>query len=249
MRYEAIINRDSGSGIFRDMEQQNRLKRVFSDRGHQLDLQIVFPKDLTDAVKKAAASQSEVLLIGGGDGTINSAAKLLNGTDKALGIIPLGTFNLEARDLKIALDPFEAAEQLIDAEIRKIDLMRVNNEVCLCATVIGFYPALAKSREDFHGKSWWRKSIQNRPRDRHSRSSLPRSRPERSPATAHPSSAGLALPPSHPATIGKAQASSQSATASHQVSSARIFQNIKAAWRCSPPPLDTFQETSLIQKK
>ena len=73
--------------------------------------------------------------------------------------MPLGTFNLEARDLNIALDPFEAAIQLMDAESVEIDMMKVNDECCLCATVIGFYPTLAKSREDFHGKSWWMKTL------------------------------------------------------------------------------------------
>ncbi len=160
MLYEAIINRDSGSGIFRDMEQQNRLKRLFADHGHKLDLKVVSPLALNEELKKAAASDSHALLVGGGDGTITSAAKLLQGTDKALGVIPLGTFNLEARDLDIALDPFEAARQLMDSGVEEIDLMQVNDEVCLCATVIGFYPAIAKSREDFHGKSWWRKSLQ-----------------------------------------------------------------------------------------
>lgn len=159
MLYEAIINRESGSGIFRDMEQQNRLKRLFSERGHKLDLKVVSPIALNDELRKAAASDSQILLVGGGDGTVTSAAKLLKGTEKALGVIPLGTFNLEARDLKIDLDPFQAAEQLMNSNIEKIDLMEVNDECCLCATVIGFYPAIAKTREDFHGKSWWRKSF------------------------------------------------------------------------------------------
>ncbi len=160
MLYEAIINRDSGSGIFWDVEQQNRLKRLFKDHGHELNLNVVSPLDLNKALEKAVASDSEAILVGGGDGTITSAAKLLRGTEKALGVIPLGTFNLEARDLKIALDPFDAATQLMESEVEEIDLMEVNDEVCLCATVIGFYPAIAKSREDFHGKSWWRKSFQ-----------------------------------------------------------------------------------------
>lgn len=159
MLYETIINRDSGSGIFQDPEQQNRLKKIFTERGHQLNLNVVKPTELESALKKAASSESQVILVGGGDGTITCAAKLLKGTDKALGVLPLGTFNLEARDLKIKLDPFEAAEQLMDSDIEAIDIMEVNDECCLCATVLGFYPTLAKSREDIHGKSWWKKSI------------------------------------------------------------------------------------------
>ncbi len=159
MLYQAIINRESGSGIFRDTEQQDRLKQIFVDGGHQLDLNVVEPAALEAALKEAATSNSDAILVGGGDGTITTAARLLQGTDKALGVLPLGTFNLEARDLKIALDPFEAAKQLMDSDIEEIDILEINDECCLCATVLGFYPALAKSREDFHGKSWWKKCI------------------------------------------------------------------------------------------
>lgn len=159
MRYEVIINRESGSGFFKDPEKQQRLRRIFADSGHEASIKILAPADLDAAMREMAESEADALIIGGGDGTITSAAKLLQGTGKILGVLPLGTFNLEARDLHIALDPFEAANQLLDSEITEIDLLAVNDECCLCATVIGFYPALAKSREDFHGRSWWAKSV------------------------------------------------------------------------------------------
>jgi len=159
MRYEVIINSESGSGFFKDIEKEQRLRKIFTDSGHEARISIVAPADLDEAMRKMAESEADVLIIGGGDGTITSAAKLLKGTAKVLGVLPLGTFNLEARDLHIALDPFEAAKQLLDSEITEIDLLAVNDECCLCATVIGFYPALAKSREDFHGRSWWAKSV------------------------------------------------------------------------------------------
>jgi diacylglycerol kinase family enzyme len=159
VNYQAVINRDSGSGLFRDVEQQNRLKQVFSDRGHHLDLEVIAPSDLQETLKRKIESHPPALIIGGGDGTITTAAQLLKGTEIALGVLPLGTFNLESRDLKIPLDPFAAAEELINAEQVEIDILQVNDKCCLCATIIGFYPALAKSREDFHGKSWWKKSF------------------------------------------------------------------------------------------
>jgi len=158
MLYEAIINRDSGSGLFREEENQNRLIGIFRDRGHELKLHVIEPRNLDAVLREKAGSPGDVLIVGGGDGTITAAAKLLKGSSKALGVLPLGTFNLEARHLDISLDPFAAAEDLLDSEIIAIDILTVNGESCLCATVIGFYPTLAKSRESFHGSSWWRKS-------------------------------------------------------------------------------------------
>lgn len=159
MNYQIVINCKSGDGIFCDEKEQDRLKQIFTDRGHQVDLSVVEPDKLEAALTKKAGSSEEVLIVGGGDGTITTAARLLHGTGKTLGVLPLGTFNLEARDLKLPLDPFEAAEKLIGAETIPIDLLKVNGEYCMCATVIGFYPALAKARESFHGSSWWMKSL------------------------------------------------------------------------------------------
>jgi len=159
MNYQIVINGKSGSGIFRDTGQQDRLRQVFTNRGHQVDLSVVAPDNLEATLKKKAESAGEVLIVGGGDGTITTAARLLHGTGKTLGVLPLGTFNLQARDLKLPLDPFDAAEVLMDAETIPIDLLKVNGEYCMCATVIGFYPALAKARESFHGSSWWVKSL------------------------------------------------------------------------------------------
>lgn len=159
MLYQIVINSKSGEGIFGKSEPQERLKQVFTERGHQVDLSVVEPDQLEATLKEKANSAGEVLIVGGGDGTITTAARLLHGTGKTLGVLPLGTFNLAARDLKLPLDPFQAAEKLLDAEAIPIDLLKVNGEYCMCATVIGFYPALAKARENFHGRSWWVKSL------------------------------------------------------------------------------------------
>lgn len=159
MLYQIVINCKSGDGIFGKTEPQDRLKQIFTERGHQVDLSVVEPDQLEAILKEKANSAGEVLIVGGGDGTITTAARLLHGTGKTLGVLPLGTFNLEARDLNLPLDPFEAAEKLLGAETIPIDLLKVNEEYCMCATVIGFYPALAKARENFHGRSWWVKSL------------------------------------------------------------------------------------------
>lgn len=159
MKYEVVINRESGTGLFKEEEPRNRLGKVFTDPGHEVEILVVPPSELEAALRKSADGQADALLVGGGDGTVRTAAGFLKGTGKALGVLPLGTFNLEARSLHIALDPFEAAAQLMDADITDIDLLSLNDDICLCAAVIGFYPTLAKSRESFHGRSWWVKTL------------------------------------------------------------------------------------------
>ncbi|MDQ8192179.1 diacylglycerol/lipid kinase family protein [Roseibacillus persicicus] len=160
MRYQLVINRASGSGILDNQEGQERLVSIFAEVGHEVTVQVVDPPHLDRALTDALASDCDGIIIGGGDGSITSTADRVAQSDKVLGVLPLGTFNLEARDLGISLDPFEAARELATAEVKKIDLLRVNEFPCLCTMVIGFYPIAAKMRKDIHGSAWWRKSLQ-----------------------------------------------------------------------------------------
>lgn len=155
MQYDVIINRESGTGLFKEEEPRTRLSKVFSDRGHKVKIHVVPPAELEAALKTSAEGSADALLLGGGDGTVRTAAGFLRGTEKVLGVLPLGTFNLEARSLDIELDPFEAATQLMDADVVDIDLLTLNDHICLCNSVIGFYPTLAESQESYHGRSWW----------------------------------------------------------------------------------------------
>jgi len=159
MEYDVIINAKSGSGMFAEKENQQRLREIFKEAGHEINLHVVEPESLDETIQESLASPSHALIIGGGDGSVTSTANLSAASDKPLGVLPLGTFNLEARDLNLPLDPFESARQLTEGEFRKIDLLRINQHPCLCTVVLGFYPALAKARERMQGVPWWRKSI------------------------------------------------------------------------------------------
>jgi diacylglycerol kinase family enzyme len=91
----------------------------------------------------------------GGDGSILSVASRLLGHEVPLGIIPLGTANLLARDLALPLDPEQAIETLIDPCVRRIDIGRVNGHPFLCASMLGMTTELAKTREALRGLGTW----------------------------------------------------------------------------------------------
>jgi len=69
-----------------------------------------------------ASRASSLVLACGGDGTLHGVVQGLAHTDAALGIIPLGTANALARNLKLPLDPLAAVERLLTYEVRKIPL-------------------------------------------------------------------------------------------------------------------------------
>ena len=53
---------------------------------------------------RAVRERSQLVVAGGGDGTVNTVASALVGTDVALGVLPLGTRNHFAKDLGLPLD-------------------------------------------------------------------------------------------------------------------------------------------------
>ncbi len=103
--------------------------------------------DLGTRLDAALAHGAEVVIVGGGDGTLRSACARLAGTGRTLGILPLGTLNLLAKDLNLPLEPEEAAAALARAATREIDVGEVNGEVFMCQSVLGMPNQMGRHRE------------------------------------------------------------------------------------------------------
>jgi diacylglycerol kinase family enzyme len=161
-RYLLLLNRGSG-GNDRGLEAGDVCRTVeeaFREAGHEIDSRIVGPGQLESTLKQAVADAPDGIIVAGGDGTVSSAARLLGGTPIALGIVPMGTFNLAARDLGVPLEIEEAARFLAQAEVMAVDVLDVAGHACLCTTILGFYPEFARTfeRRD-HGGRWWKKAF------------------------------------------------------------------------------------------
>jgi YegS/Rv2252/BmrU family lipid kinase len=75
--------------------------------------------------ESGVAEKVDVVAVFGGDGTTMQAAAALVGTDVPLGVIPGGTGNLLAGNLRIPPSPVRAARALLNARPRPIDLGRM----------------------------------------------------------------------------------------------------------------------------
>lgn len=97
MRFVAVLNKDGGTLRTTDLDAfSEKMKTVFLQAaGHTVDIRVVEGKDVVSALEKAAAMRSvDVVLAGGGDGTISAAAAVLMNRKTALAILPAGTMNL-----------------------------------------------------------------------------------------------------------------------------------------------------------
>ena len=100
-------------------------------RGGGWDLEIHSTSGPGDARTLAEYGVSEgvdVVAVFGGDGTTMQAAAALVETDVALGLIPGGTGNLLAGNLRISPNPVRAAKAMLRSSPRPIDLGRITRD-------------------------------------------------------------------------------------------------------------------------
>lgn len=105
----------------------------------------------TRLAQAAAADGVDVVVVLGGDGTLNEAANGLAGTETALAPLPGGSTNVFSRTLGLPDDPIEATGILLDAlaqgSIRRVGLGSVNGRYFLFHVGIGFDAAVVAEVE------------------------------------------------------------------------------------------------------
>jgi YegS/Rv2252/BmrU family lipid kinase len=90
------------------------------------------------AVEAALGGQFDAVVAAGGDGTVHDAAEGLVGHAIPLGILPLGTGNVFARELKLRRSPEALARTLLSGEARTIPVGQVNGRPFLFVVGVGF---------------------------------------------------------------------------------------------------------------
>lgn len=130
-------------GARRGAESLDAICAVFEEAGFQLErAQPEKDQPIGDLIR-AKAESSDLVIIGGGDGTLNASAKALVETQLPLGVLPLGTANDFARTIGLPPDPVEAARVMTTLKPRPIDLGEVNGHLFFNVASIGFSAELA----------------------------------------------------------------------------------------------------------
>lgn len=101
------------------------------------------PHDARRLAEEAANRNCPLVVVAGGDGTVNEVATALCGSDTALGIIPCGSGNGLARTLEIPQTPDKALDIILKGHSEWCDCGMVNDKNFFCTFGLGFDAAVA----------------------------------------------------------------------------------------------------------
>ncbi|MEP6564371.1 MAG: diacylglycerol kinase family protein [Mesorhizobium sp.] len=150
MRFAAVLNRDGGTLRTTDLSAfSDRMRQTLEAAGHSIDIDIVDGKDVEAALEKAASRRAiDVVLAGGGDGTISAAAARLMNGKKALAILPAGTMNLFARGLGIPQTLDAALKSFADGEVIAVDMAIANGRPFVHQFSVGMHARMVQLRQN-----------------------------------------------------------------------------------------------------
>ena len=141
-----IVNPGSGNG---EVNYTTEINGFFKNREEEIEIHEL-PKEcnlerLSATIKKSKADR---VIAVGGDGTLKLVAECLVNTEIPIGIIPAGSANGMAKELGIPLELQDAIALTTAGTLKKIHAVRVNKEICIHLSDIGFNAYLVKKFDE-----------------------------------------------------------------------------------------------------
>ncbi len=131
------------------------LEKLFQKAGVEADIrQVQKGVNLAELSRETVASGSKIVVAGGGDGTLSAIASGLVGAETAFGVLPVGTLNHFARDLKIPLDMEQAVKIILAGHTIDVDVGEVNGKTFLNNSILGLYPIYRFLRAAEESRGW-----------------------------------------------------------------------------------------------
>ncbi len=142
--FQVLIVYNPAAGQSPDLTSMlDRVANLWRDRGWRVEIAATTaPGDATRRAQQAAEAGYQAVFAAGGDGTVNEVMNGLVGTSTALGVLPLGTVNIWAREMGLSMDMLKAAGSLLKSKIMRIDVGMAGNRHFLLMAGIGFDAAV-----------------------------------------------------------------------------------------------------------
>jgi YegS/Rv2252/BmrU family lipid kinase len=153
-KYALLINTKSRQGA----DCFAAAKKQIVESGHELVVakKVTNPKQLTVLLQEMVAQKPDVLVVGGGDGTVSAAAGHLASSDTALALLPLGTTNNFARTAGLPLELDEAITVALEGQKAKFDIAKIGDKYFVNVASLGLSAKIASAVDDTHKKYFGR---------------------------------------------------------------------------------------------
>ncbi|MBC7512694.1 hypothetical protein H7142_03490 [Candidatus Saccharibacteria bacterium] len=134
MKVVVVYNPASGSGY-----TLRKIKELFRQQNISVDYSFTI-KQLSSQKLTSLIKRGVTVAVVGGDGSLNSVARLLVGSKSVLFPLPGGTFNHFIRDLGMPPTVEESINAFDTARVISVDVAYVNDELFLNNSNLGLYP-------------------------------------------------------------------------------------------------------------
>ena len=153
MKLLFIINPGSGS---HDINLKEVISAYFTGKETEVDL-FELPENCSlDKIKaKIDQSKSDRVIAVGGDGTLKLVAECLLNTHTPIGIIPAGSANGMAKELGIPKEIEDALHVVETGKLQKIHVVKLNDEICIHLSDLGFNAYLVKKFDTLPSRGMW----------------------------------------------------------------------------------------------
>jgi diacylglycerol kinase (ATP) len=153
MKLLFIINPGSGS---HDLNLKEVISTHFYSKHTEIDL-FELPEDcsLEKIKEKIKSAKADRVVAVGGDGTLKLVAECLLHTETPIGIVPAGSANGMAKELGIPTDIEQALAILDEGHLQKIHVVKLNDEICIHLSDLGFNAYLVKKFDTLPQRGMW----------------------------------------------------------------------------------------------
>jgi len=104
---------------------------------------------------KQSFEKYDIFIAAGGDGTVRTVASELIGTNKILGVLPMGSGNGFAKELGFRTNIRSLLKDIKKGDQLSVDVLRINNLICLNAAGIGLDSFVAHSFDKLRTRGFW----------------------------------------------------------------------------------------------
>ncbi|MBN2007323.1 MAG: diacylglycerol kinase family lipid kinase [Anaerolineae bacterium] len=155
MSYKTLLIYNPTAGPWDMTGVLKRLATYLGKSGWQVDLiQTQQPGDATRYAKEAAEAGKDMVLVAGGDGTINETVNGVVNTNAIMGILPVGTGNILAHQLHMPILSLaaplyinEVGDALIKSRVQRVDTGVIKERHFVCWAGLGLDAEIAAFME------------------------------------------------------------------------------------------------------